>query len=220
MFARSQPSVKVNFVLLPTPSLTVVLSPSPTRGGKINLAPHPDWLYLALGLGVCRHGTLLLKSQHREQKWPIIPKFHNDVLYWPIGISRMGNSGCFHRGKPQRRSCAIQTNDACWVFQCFYNPPSSDIDYGIFNVHSDVTACDCTRECRVLWESALKVDSGKKKLLAVPGNWTCVSGVPVRRSANWATTPFVTGKAFFFFLLLIFYIFHLCDVGMGGFPGA
>ena len=30
---------------------------------------------------------------------------------------------------------------------CFHNPPNSDIDYGIFNVRTDVNARDCTRGC-------------------------------------------------------------------------
>ena len=33
------------------------------------------------------------------------------------------------------------------MFECFHNPLTSDIDYGIFNVRSDVSACDCTRGC-------------------------------------------------------------------------
>ena len=37
-------------------------------------------------------------------------------------------------------------------------------------------------------ESALKIVS-RRKSLAAPGNRTCLSGVPVRRSTNWATSP-------------------------------
>ena len=37
------------------------------------------------------------------------------------------------------------------------------MDYGIFNMHADVNACDCTRGCtHTVKESALKVDSGRK----------------------------------------------------------
>ena len=37
------------------------------------------------------------------------------------------------------------------------------MDYGIFNAHTDVNACDCTWECMdIARESALKVDSGRK----------------------------------------------------------
>ena len=43
------------------------------------------------------------------------------------------------------------------------NPPNSDMDYGIFNVHTDVNACDCTWGCAdTARESALKADSGRK----------------------------------------------------------
>ena len=37
------------------------------------------------------------------------------------------------------------------------------MDYGIFNVHTDIKACDCTRRCTDTGrQSALKVDSGRK----------------------------------------------------------
>ena len=88
----------------------------------------------------------------------------------------MGNSGCFPCGKT---SCAY-----C-VFLCFHNPSNSGVDYRIFNVRTDVNACDCTRECtdtrkRVCTESWV----WEKKTLAAPGNRTCVSGVTVQCSTN------------------------------------
>ena len=55
------------------------------------------------------------------------------------------------------------TYGACWVFYYFHNRPNSDMDYGIFNVHTDVIACNCTLEyTHTVRESALKVDSGRK----------------------------------------------------------
>ena len=33
------------------------------------------------------------------------------------------------------------------VCVCFRNPPNSDMDYRIFNVSTDVNACNCTRRC-------------------------------------------------------------------------
>ena len=49
------------------------------------------------------------------------------------------------------------------MFECFHNPPNSDMDYGIFNVHTDINACDCTRGCTdTVRESALKVDCRRK----------------------------------------------------------
>ena len=48
---------------------------------------------------------------------------------------------------------------------CFRNPLNSDMDYMILNVHTDVSACDCTRGCtETVRESALKVDPGRKIL--------------------------------------------------------
>ena len=32
---------------------------------------------------------------------------------------------------------------ACWVCLCCHNPPNSDMDYRIFNVRTNVKACDC-----------------------------------------------------------------------------
>ena len=75
----------------------------------------------------------------------------------------MGNSGCFPRGKPAATESHYPTYSACWVFQCFRNPPNSDMDYWIFNVSTDVNACVCKRGCKdTVRESALKVDSGRK----------------------------------------------------------
>ena len=57
------------------------------------------------------------------------------------------------------------------------------MDYGIFNVHTDVNACDCIRGCTgTLRESALKVDwaGGGGEFLAAPRNRTYVGSVPVR----------------------------------------
>ena len=84
-------------------------------------------------------------------------------LYCPSGISSMGNSGCFQRGKPAAKESRYPTFGACWVFWCFYNPPNSDMDYRIFNVLTGVSACDCTRGCTdTVRESALKVDFRRK----------------------------------------------------------
>ena len=84
-------------------------------------------------------------------------------LYCPNGISPMGNSGCLPWGKPAGTESRYPTYGACWVFYCFHNPLNSDMDYGIFNVRTDVNACACTWGCMdAVRESALKVDSGRK----------------------------------------------------------
>ena len=69
--------------------------------------------------------------------------------------------------------------------------------FGIFNVHTDVQACDCTRRLyrhrkRACTESWL----WEKKSLAAPENRTYLRGVPVRRSTNWATSPPQRSDAF------------------------
>ena len=45
------------------------------------------------------------------------------------------------------------------------------MDYRIFNVHTDVNACDCTRGCTdTVRESALKVDS-RRQIPCLTGEW-------------------------------------------------
>ena len=71
--------------------------------------------------------------------------------------------GCLPQGKPAATESRYPTYGACWVFECFHNPSNSDMDYRIFNVRTDVNACDCARECTdTVRESALKVDRGRK----------------------------------------------------------
>ena len=72
------------------------------------------------------------------------------------------------------------------------------MDYRIFNVRTTGNACDCTRGCTdTARESALKTESWKLKVwkltlgeisLTAPGNRTCVRGMPVWYSTNWATS--------------------------------
>ena len=70
------------------------------------------------------------------------------------------------RGKPAATESGYPTYGACWMFLCLHNPPNSDMDYGIFNVRTDVNACDCARGCtNTIRESALKDNSGRK----IPG---------------------------------------------------
>ena len=86
-------------------------------------------------------------------------------LYCPSETSLMENSSCSPREKQAAtESCyTLPTYGTCWVFECFHNPPNSDMNYKIFNVRTDVNACDCTRGCTdTVRESALKVDSGRK----------------------------------------------------------
>ena len=61
-----------------------------------------------------------------------------------VEISAMRNSGCLPRGKPTATESRHRASGACWVFSCFHNPPNSVMDYRIFNVRTDVNACDRT----------------------------------------------------------------------------
>ena len=67
---------------------------------------------------------------------------HWDFFYWIFELLSPGESQL-------RKSRTSQLpSGACWMFLCFHNPPiNSDIDYKIFNVRKDVTACGCTRQC-------------------------------------------------------------------------
>ena len=66
-------------------------------------------------------------------------------------------------GESQLQQACYPTNNACWVFQRFNNPPNSDLDYRIFNVRTNVNTWDCMRGCTdTIKESALKVDPGSK----------------------------------------------------------
>ena len=77
--------------------------------------------------------------------------------------------GKFGSLSPGKASCDrvphFPTYGACWMFYCFHNPPNSDMDYGIFNVRTDVNACNCTRCVRThVRESAVKDDREKNPL--------------------------------------------------------
>ena len=50
-------------------------------------------------------------------------------------------------GESQLRQSCYSTYGACWMFECFHNPLNSDMDYGIFNVRTDVNVCNCTQGC-------------------------------------------------------------------------
>ena len=83
----------------------------------------------------------------------------------------------------------------------FPNPPNSDMDYGIFNVRTDIKACDCTRGCTdIVRESALKVDWEKNPLPPrgiEPTSGACRSdalpkSLRVCGRTNWAVSPWIS----------------------------
>ena len=121
-----------------------------------------------------------LAGKHTLVPIPLFKKIILYKMYYPNGISPMRNLACFLWGKPAATESRYPTFSACWVFQCFQNPPNSDMDYRIFNMGTDVNARNCTwRFMDTIRDSALKVDYGEKSLAAL-GNQTCISGMPVQ----------------------------------------
>ena len=77
-------------------------------------------------------------------------------LPWEMRVAFPGESQL-------RQSRATKPTVHAGCFECFHNPPNSDVDCGIFNVLTDISARDSTRGVQThVRESALKVDSGKK----------------------------------------------------------
>ena len=67
---------------------------------------------------------------------------------------------------PRKASCnrIALPNLGCMLgVLVFPYPLTSDMDYMLFNVHTDVNACSCTQGCTdTMRESALSIDSGRK----------------------------------------------------------
>ena len=116
----------------------------------------------------------------------------------------MGNSGYLHRGKPAATETRYPTYGTSWVFKFFRNPPNSNMGYGIFNMRSDVNACDCNRGLTdTVRESALKVDSGRK----IPrrtgeSNLRRRRADPILYQLSYIPTPLSRNCIFFFSLHL------------------
>ena len=49
-----------------------------------------------------------------------------------VGCFPMGNVGCFPMGRPAVTDSSYITYGASWVFQCFHNPPNSDMSHRVF----------------------------------------------------------------------------------------
>ena len=89
---------------------------------------------------------------------------HFGLHPWEFRLPFPGKASCDRVELPNLR-CMLD------VFLCFHNLPNSDMDYGIFNVRTDVNACDRTRGCTdTVRESAMKVVSGRK-IPCCTGEW-------------------------------------------------
>ena len=115
--------------------------------------------------------TILVPGSRKSfQTKGSILKFHQIYLFIYLfnnSISHLdfshGKFGLLSLGKASCDRVAFPNYSACQVFQCFCDPPNSDEKNRIFNVRTDVNACDCTLGCTdTVRESALKVDSGRK----------------------------------------------------------
>ncbi|KAK7107859.1 hypothetical protein V1264_015701 [Littorina saxatilis] len=71
------------------------------------------------------------------------------------------------------------SEEACWVFSCFYNPPNSDMDYRIFFVRTWSCACVYTRGCSDTKESLHTKLTLRNKSLAERGDELTLT------AANW-----------------------------------
>ena len=109
-------------------------------------------------------------------------------------IIALGKFGPPHLSKATAVAIAALPNptSACWVFSCFRNPPSSDMDYRIFNVctWSFSRVRIHTRVGHTINQSAQHFDSENSYnvfLVLLAGFEPRVFGSRVRRSTHWAT---------------------------------
>ena len=111
-------------------------------------------------------------------------------LYCASGISPMGYSDCFPPGKPAATEPATQPTMHAGCFGVSIIHRTLDMDYRIFNVRTNVNACDFTHGgVRThVRESALKVDFGRGTSFR-----SGESNVFQRRNGpmlhQWATSP-------------------------------
>ena len=134
--------------------------------------------------------SLCLSRNEQGQHVPLVQiREKNAFLFGTTVLSHWKFShGKFGLLFPEKASCdrvALPHLGCMLGVLCFHNPSNSDMDYGIFNVRTDVNAYDCARGCLdTVRESALEVDSGRKIRWRTQGNRTCVDSVPVRCCTN------------------------------------
>ena len=118
------------------------------------------------------------------------------ALHLALHLTLAGNSGHLtwvRLQQPQQQRYPFLTVRA--IFPCV--PAKVWLPtLGIFNVYTDVNACDCTWGLFRHHKSLHCKLTLEEKSFARPGNWTCISGTPVRRSNNWATSPPKIGRIY------------------------
>ena len=75
----------------------------------------------------------------------ILTSFYNRIV--PMGFLPREIRVAFPGESRLGQSRATQPTVHAGCFIILHNPSDSDMDYGIFNVHTDVNACFCTRGC-------------------------------------------------------------------------
>ena len=139
--------------------------------------------------------TVLNKTTRRNHLNPQrsrLAQFKKKKLYCPIGISHLGHSGCFSRENHLQQSCATQpmVQAGCFSLSIIHQTlPWTTGSSTCAQVLMHVTEHGSVR---TLEESALKASSGREKSLAALGNRTCINGVPVWRSIDWATSSHIS----------------------------
>ena len=111
---------------------------------------------------VCKNFNFLFEIKPTKRQWkPDQSGIKPWVLQANLQLVTLLSHWDFSQGEIQvaipRESQLWYSRYPCWVFLrvcvcvcvcvCFHNPPNSDMDYRIFNVHTHVNACDCTQGC-------------------------------------------------------------------------
>ena len=123
--------------------------------------------------------TVIFNAKFYSYQWK--SSLYSCLFILSLHLSFGGKSGRFtwvRLQQPQEQRYPFQTVHAVfpWVPAKTWLPV-----LGIFNVRTDVKYGLRKRVCTESWVW--------EKSLAAPGNRTCLSGVPVRRSTNRATSP-------------------------------
>ena len=134
--------------------------------------------------------TLVVWGSHVPDSWMLILfyfTFFNCIV--PMGIFPWEIRVAFPRESQLRQSRAIQptVHAGCFSISIIHRTlvwTTGSLMFAQMLMHSTAHR-GCTDTVR---ESAWKLTLGEKSL-AAPGNRTCVSGVPVRCSINWAASP-------------------------------
>ena len=129
--------------------------------------------------------------------------FYNCIV--PIGFLPWEIRVAFPEESQLRESCATKSTVHAGCFSVsMIHRTLTGITGSLTCAQIGVNACDCSRGCTDTVNESLhwKLTLGGKSL-ASPGNRTCISGVPVRRSNNWRKKLIYVNTFFLLLLLLL-----------------